>query len=71
MMKGSKVNQPKITAEEINALSDLVERETGAYLRRQSIAFLECAVNLCATSMPLEAVAELLEAQAQMLREYS
>lgn len=61
---------PKITAEELNALSDVVERETGEYLRRQSIAFLECAVNLCATSMPLDTVADLLEAQAEMLREH-
>lgn len=61
---------PKITAEEINALADVVERETGEYLRRQSIAFLECAVNLCATSMPLDTVADLLEAQAEMLREH-
>ncbi|MDW9772564.1 hypothetical protein GOA89_11495 [Sinorhizobium meliloti] len=59
-----------MTAEELNALSDVVERETGEYLRRQSIAFLECAVNLCATSMPLDTVADLLEAQAEMLREH-
>ncbi|RVH21448.1 hypothetical protein [Sinorhizobium meliloti] len=64
------MTSPKITAEEINALSDLVEREAGEYLRRQSIAFLECAINLCATSMPLGAVADILEAQAEMLREH-
>lgn len=64
------MDAPRITTEEINALSDLVERETSEYLRRQSIAFLECSINLCATSMPLSAVAELLEAQAEMLREH-
>lgn len=61
---------PRITTEEIDALSDVAERATSEYLRRQSISFLECAVNLCATSMPLDTVADLLEAQAEMLREH-
>lgn len=61
---------PKITREEIDALSQLSEHEKEEYLRRSSISFLECAVHLCATHMPLEVVAELLEAQAEMLREH-
>ena len=62
--------RPIITAQEINAISDLADKEQAEYLRRSSIQFLECAVHLCATHMPMEAVAELLDAQAEMLREH-
>lgn len=51
-------------------LLHIAEKATEDYLRSQSIRFLECAVNLCATHMPTEAVADLLEAQAEMLREH-
>jgi len=60
----------KISKEELNALSDLVEQERSEYLRRSSLKFMECAVNLCVTHMPLEYVADLLEEQANQLREH-
>lgn len=59
-----------MTAREIDVLNELVRREHDEYLRRSSIRFLECAVHLCASHMPMDAVADLLEAQARQLREW-
>ncbi|WEX77497.1 hypothetical protein PYH37_002298 [Sinorhizobium numidicum] len=52
-------------------LTELTEREKAAYLRRSSMRFLECAIHLCATHMPIDEVAQVLEAEAEQLRRYS
>ncbi|NOV21826.1 hypothetical protein E5S70_38725 [Ensifer adhaerens] len=51
-------------------IKQLAESEREAYLRRSSIRFLECAVHLCATHMPIDDVANLLEEEADQLRRY-
>lgn len=51
-------------------ISHTSETQREAYLRRSSLHFLECAIHLCASHMPLEEVAQILEAEARMLREH-
>lgn len=51
-------------------LSRIVDEQQQAYLRRSSIRFLECAIHLCVTHNSMEEVAQLLEAEARLLREH-
>ncbi|PWE53941.1 hypothetical protein DEM27_23815 [Metarhizobium album] len=51
-------------------ISQTSETQREAYLRRSSLHFLECAIHLCASHMSLEDVAQILEAEARMLREH-
>ena len=59
-----------MTPRELDVLDELVKREHDEYLRRSSIRFLECAIHLCASHMPMPSVADLLEEQAKQLREW-
>lgn len=43
---------------------------TEAYLRRSSIMFLECAINLMATHMTIDEVKHLLMEQIELLDEF-
>ncbi|MCA1439515.1 hypothetical protein I6F07_04620 [Ensifer sp. IC4062] len=53
-----------------NPLSRLAAQEEALYLRRSSTRFLECAIHLCVTHMTLSEVADLLEQEAQQLRQH-
>lgn len=55
---------------EIDVLDELAKHEQDEYLRRSSLRFLECAIHLCVSHMPMDAVACLLEEQAKQLREW-
>lgn len=50
-------------------LDRLAREASAAYLRRSSLRFLECAINLMATHMSLEEVAAVLRAQADQLED--
>ena len=50
-------------------LAKISAAESEAWRRHSSLRFLEYAIHLCATHMSVEDVAELLEAEAAMLRE--
>lgn len=52
-------------------VAEMNEHETGEFLRRSSTTYLECAINLCLSHMGAEEVAELLESEAVLLREFS
>ncbi len=52
------------------ALDRLARKEREEFLRRSSMQYLECAIHLCATHMPLADVADLLEEEARLLRIY-
>jgi len=56
--------------EEHKRLTQLCEEQREEFLRRSSVRFLECAVNLCVSHMSMEDVAQLLESQAALLREH-
>lgn len=56
--------------EEHKRLTQLCEAQREEFLRRSSVRFLECAVNLCVSHMSMEDVAQLLESQAALLREH-
>lgn len=56
--------------EEHKRLMQLCEEQREEFLRRSSVRFLECAVNLCVSHMSMEDVAQLLESQAALLREH-
>lgn len=45
----------------------IAEQATDAYLRRSSITFLECAINLMMTHMNRDEVSSILRAEADML----
>ena len=50
-------------------LETLSEKAAAEYLRRSSLTFLECAINLMATHMSLEEVAAILRTEADQLDE--
>jgi hypothetical protein len=56
--------------DEHKRLIHFCEQKREEYLRRSSIRFLECAINLCVSHMSMEDVAQLLESQANLLREH-
>lgn len=51
-------------------LDKLAQAEHDEFLLRSSRRFLECAIHLCVTHMPLQEVAELLEEEARQLRTF-
>ncbi len=61
---------PRKPTKRSRSLDDIANEQSAVYLRRSSIHFLECAIHLCVTHMPVEEVAALLEAQAHILREH-
>lgn len=50
-------------------LEALSEEATAEYLRRSSLTFLECAINLMATHMSLDEVASVLRQEADQIEE--
>ncbi|KXF79144.1 hypothetical protein ATN84_05280 [Paramesorhizobium deserti] len=59
----------KWNRKKLDELNDMSRQQTEVYLRRSSIGFLECAINLMATHMPLKDVADILEAEAKSIKE--
>jgi len=52
-----------------NRLERLSEEQKSEFLRRSSITYLECCIGLMLTHLPREEVAEILEREADMLRQ--
>lgn len=50
-------------------LEQMAEEQTEAFLRRNSTAFLECAINLMMSHMKADEVIEILRAEARYLEE--
>ena len=55
---------------DIDRINELARKAAADYHREQAQRFLECAINLCATSMPVGDVARLLREHAEILDEY-
>lgn len=54
---------------DIDRINELARKAAADYHREQAKRFLECAINLCATSMPVGDVARLLRDHAELLEE--
>lgn len=52
-------------------IDEMAEREAQAFLDRQEMAFLECAISLMVTRRSVDEVARILCKQAEMLLEHS
>lgn len=50
-------------------LEAMAEQAKADYLRRSSVTFLECSINLMATHMTMDEVALILEEEARQIRE--
>lgn len=48
----------------------LGRQQIEAYLRRSSLTYLECCISLMLTHMTRDEVAEILEAEARIVREF-
>jgi hypothetical protein len=55
---------------EPRAITEIAERAAEMFLAEQARQFLDCAINLAATSMPMPALIKLLEDHAEILREF-
>jgi len=55
---------------ENDRLSEYARKAAARYQAEQAKQFLDCAINLCATSMPLSEVAKLLRDHAELLEVY-
>lgn len=53
-----------------NRLNEYARKAAARYQAEQARQFLDCAINLCATSMPVGDVARLLREHAEILDEY-
>ena len=51
-------------------LNEYAKAAAARYQAEQARQFLDCAINLCATSMPVGDVARLLREHAEILDEY-
>ena len=51
-------------------LNEYAKAAAARYQAEQARQFLDCAINLCATSMPIRDVARLLREHAEILDEY-
>lgn len=51
-------------------ITEIAEREAALFVAEQSRQFLDCAINLCASSMSIPALIKLLEDHAEILREF-
>lgn len=51
-------------------LNEYAKAAAARYQAEQARQFLDCAINLCATSMPIRDVARLLRDHAEILDEY-
>lgn len=61
---------PRSAKKQTSSLDAIAQQEEADYLRRTSMTFLECAIHLCVTHMPMKEVAGILERHASILREY-
>jgi hypothetical protein len=59
-----------LASDQPRAITEIAERAAQMFLAEQARQFLDCAINLCATSMPIPALVKLLEDHAEMLREF-
>jgi hypothetical protein len=57
-------------ASEPRAITEIAERAAEQFHREQSERFLECSINLCATSMSMADLIRLLRSHAEMLEEF-
>ena len=55
---------------ELSRINEIAEREAAMFLAEQSRQFLDCAINLCATSMSIPALIRLLEDHTELLKEF-
>lgn len=55
---------------EPSRITELSDREAALFMAEQAMQFLECSINLCATSMELPELIKLLEDHAELLREF-
>ena len=55
---------------ELSRINEIAEREAAMFLAEQSRQFLECSINLCATSMSIPALIRLLEDHTELLKEF-
>ncbi|MRX31905.1 hypothetical protein [Aminobacter sp. MDW-2] len=55
---------------EPRSITELAEQAAAAFQAEQARKFLDCAINLCATSMSIPAVIRLLEDHAEILKEF-
>ena len=62
--------EPKAMPDKPHDLDAQAEAATQDYLRRRSITFLECAIDLMLTHMSLQDVIEILETQAKIIKEF-
>ena len=51
-------------------ITEIAEREAAMFLAEQARQFLDCSINLCATSMSIPALIRLLEDHTELLREF-
>lgn len=51
-------------------ITTIAEQEATAFKAEQAKQFLDCAINLAATSMSIPAVIRLLEDHAEILKEF-
>lgn len=55
---------------EVNRNTEHEERETQEFMRRSSIAFLECAIAMMSLHMSVEEIGEILEGEIDILYGY-
>lgn len=55
---------------EPSRIDAIAEDAARMFMSEQAAAFLDCAINLCATTMDISALVKLLEDHAEILREY-
>jgi hypothetical protein len=51
-------------------ITEIAEREAALFLTEQSRQFIDCAINLAATHMPITAVIRLLKDHIELLEEF-
>ncbi len=69
-MAGASVPAMSIQMAEPARITEIAQREAALFMAEQSRQFLDCAINLCATSMSIPALIRLLEDHADVLREF-
>lgn len=51
-------------------ITEIAQRAAELFLAEQSKQFIDCAINLAATHMPISAVIKLLKDHIELLKEY-
>jgi hypothetical protein len=69
MLQRSKDMPRKTSQEALDQLSQISANQIDDFLRRSSITFLECAINLMATHMSKEEIVATLEKEAKLVNE--